>query len=154
MLKWILRTLAVVIGLPLVLLSVEVGGRYLVGYPPIARLFLHKLPFMGERFTPKKWREGGSCAGLSDAKCAEKESNCPRGRMVYDLTEIHLVVGETSRLEVEYLLGAPDRLFRRDRQQCLRYHVGMCSGLGIDYDSLFVCFDDTGLVSSAGHQQH
>ena len=152
--KWLLRGLAVAVGLPLMLIAAEVGGYYLLGNPPIAKFALHELPFKLKRFTSHDWREAGSCAGMTDAQCVEKERRCPRGAMVDDLIDKHLQPGQLSQIQVEQLLGTPDQTFRREAQQCVGYFVGMCSGLRLDYDSLYVCFDVAGQVADAGHRQH
>ena len=102
---------------------------------------------MGKIFTPEAWAE--SCEGLKDTSCATEENDCPRGPMVRSLLRQHLTVG-VSRDAVVGLLGPADW----DRAECLHWSLGACSGLGIDYDSLFVCFDKTGHLVEAGHVQH
>ncbi len=152
--KLIIYLISFIVGLPVILVSVEFGGSFLIGYPPITIFVMHELPFMGKKFTSKRWFDAGSCRGLSDGECSTKQLSCPRGGMVRDLTKNYLVKGKTSRFQVSQLLGKVDGVFRFNNQQCYRYFVGMCSGLRIDYDSLYVCFDNQGLVSSSGHQQH
>jgi hypothetical protein len=120
---------------------------------PLLILFvLHELPFMGESFTPEKWTQAGGCEGLTDDQCVTKESSCPRGPMVQSLRRNHLAVG-TGRDAVIKLLGAED-MSSDDRPMCLHWFLGMCSGLGWDYDSLQVCFDEADRLIESGHVQH
>lgn len=150
--KWLLRGLAVALGLPLLLIAVEVGGYHLMGHPPITRFVFHELPFKGERFTPETWRDRWNCA--SRAECIERETKCSRGRMVDDLIDTYLQPGQLSQAQVGQLLGTPNQTFQHEAQQCVGYFVGMCSGFGLDHDSLYVCFDAAGQVADAGHRQH
>jgi hypothetical protein len=60
--------------------------------------------------------------------------------MVFSLTWFHLARGRTTKQEVVEMLGEGDA--RGDGRACLTYSLGMCSGLGVDYDDLLVCFDD------------
>ena len=66
---------------------------------------MHELPFRGQSFDPEEWSDAGSCAGLSDWKCAEKEASCPRGPMVRDLLRTHLLIGETTHETATALMG-------------------------------------------------
>ena len=111
---------------------------------------LHVSPFMGETFTPEKWAEAGSCMGLTDYQCVEKQESCRRGPMVRSLIRSHLTTG-TERNSVLSLLGPAES---KDKDGCLDWSLGMCSGLGIDYDSLLVCFDSSAKVVKASHIQH
>lgn len=116
--------------------------------------YMHISPFQGDRFDLKQWEEAGSCQGLSDWGCAEKEASCPRGGMVHDLTTNHLVEKTTTRDQVIAMLGPSKYTLEINGAACPAYSLGMCSGIGIDYDSLYVCFDDTDNISSTGHVQH
>ena len=111
-------------------------------------------PFRGEPFDHKAWEELGSCNGLSDFQCAEREASCPRGKMVHDLTTNHLVSQETTRAQVISMLGPSISSVDINGSSCPAYSLGMCSGIGIDYDSLFVCFGGDDRVSSTGRVQH
>lgn len=117
-----------------------------------ARFLLHELPFMGETFTSEKWAEAGNCQGLTDYHCEMKNSECPRGPMVRSLLRDHLKTG-TSREVVTGLLG-PALRSEKDAAGCMDWSIGMCSGFGWDYDSLFVCFDAADHLVEAGHVQH
>lgn len=116
--------------------------------------YMHMSPFRGETFEQTKWELDGSCQGLSDWECVQKEASCPRGGMVRDLTRNYLIPETVSRDEVQALLGRTERTVEINGQSCIAYTLGMCSGLGIDYDSLYVCFDSNDRISSAGHIQH
>lgn len=74
--------------------------------------------------------------------------------MVRDLTRNYLIPKTVSRVEVDALLGQTERTVEINGQSCLAYTLGMCSGLGIDYDSLYVCFDSNERIASVGHVQH
>ena len=115
---------------------------------------MHASPFRGETFEQGKWELQGRCQGLSDGKCAEKQASCPRGGMVRDLTRNYLILETVSRDEVYALLGRTKQTVKINEQSCIAYTLGMCSGLGIDYDSLYVCFDTNDRISSTGHIQH
>lgn len=143
LLKWL--TLAVV-GIAVLLVVA-------IGLSPQARQFmLHDFPFMGETFTPEKWAAATSCEGLTGNECMSKESDCARGPMVRSLLRDHLTAG-AKREAVIALLG-PEEFTDKDGAGCLHWNLGMCSGLGLDYDSLFVCFDGAGHLIKAGHMQH
>jgi hypothetical protein len=140
---------ALVAGLLVVVLSAAV---VLLFHREILLFFWHVVPFMGETFTQEKWTAGGSCSGLTDWQCVEKESSCPRGPMVRSLLRNHLLMG-TERGAVIALLGEEDGDFH-GQPGCLLWSLGMCSGMKIDHDSLFVCFDDAGRLVESGHVQH
>lgn len=74
--------------------------------------------------------------------------------MVHDLTKNYLTPEHVSRDDVYALLGRAERTVEINGQACITYTLGMCSGLGIDYDSLYVCFDSNDRISSSGHVQH
>ena len=116
--------------------------------------YMHLSPFRGETFEQTKWELEGSCQGLSDWECTQKEASCPRGGMVRDLTRNYLIPESVSRDDVYALLGRTERTVEIYGQSCVAYTLGMCSGLGIDYDSLYVCFDSNNKISSTGHVQN
>jgi hypothetical protein len=74
--------------------------------------------------------------------------------MVRDLTNNHLLPQTTRREEVIELLGRSTSNVQINGLECPAYSLGMCSGIRIDYDSLYVCFNEDGTVASAGHVQH
>lgn len=129
--------------------ALSVGALFFCGY-----LVTVADPFRGDRFDAQAWAEAGSCRGLSDWECVEKESTCPRGSMVRDLTNNHLLPQTTRREEVIELLGRSTYNVQINGLECPAYSLGMCSGIRIDYDSLYVCFNKDGTVASAGHVQH
>ena len=131
------------------ILSLAIGGL-LLGL----LWYMHVSPFRGESFEQTKWELEGSCQGLSDWECVQKEASCPRGGMVRDLTRNYLIPETVSRDQVYALLGQTERTVEINGQSCIAYTLGMCSGLGIDYDSLYVCFDNNDRISSRGHVQH
>ncbi|MBU1619780.1 MAG: outer membrane protein assembly factor BamE [Gammaproteobacteria bacterium] len=53
--------------------------------------------------------------------------------------------------DVAALLGEPSAQFTKQEYQ---YSLGMCSGLGIDYDYLHIYFDEQGNFSQAKITQH
>lgn len=78
-----------------------------------------------------------------------EDGQCWRGAMADDLRKNVLHLGITDQ-EVAALLGEPDQ---RSRTQW-RYNLGACSGLGIDYDLLYLTFDAQGRLLSSSIQQH
>lgn len=124
------------------------------GFLFLAVFWAHRSPFVGEPFDPLQWQIAGSCQGLSDGACAQKEASCPRGGMVGDIRRNHLIKGVTSRAQIIAQLGAQEYTLDIKGQSCAAYSLGMCSGLGIDYDSLYVCFDAENRVSFSGQVQH
>lgn len=120
-------------------------------------------PFFGQVFTRSAWKAGGSCEGRTDWKCVEKESACPRGRMVWTLQTFHIWPRWTSRTKVVEMLGSDWRPYDRTTPggvasvqatpSCIQWNLGMCSGLGMDYDFLAVCFDSNDMVEKSFHYQ-
>jgi hypothetical protein len=80
----------------------------------------------------------------------DDQLKCTRGAMVADLQDRYLHDSMTLA-QVEALLGKPDGPARNG---CVDYSLGMCSGFQMDYDSLYVCFNDDGGVSSSYTVQH
>jgi hypothetical protein len=52
------------------------------------------------------------------------------------------------------MLGPAEYQVDIEGQSCAAYSLGMCSGLGWDYDSLYICFAEDDKVARAGHVQH
>lgn len=115
---------------------------------------MHVSPFKGDKFEVLQWEIAGNCQGLSDWECVEKEASCPRGGMVRDLTQNHLILETTSREEAIALLGEHERTIDINGESCAAYSLGMCSGIGIDYDSLYVCYNAENKITATGHVQH
>ena len=86
-------------------------------------------------------RKGAFDPELWQAQRGKDERHNPRGGMVVDLLQTHLRVG-MSRLEVQRLLGEPDR------RQELRdmYELGV-SPYGIDFEYFVIDYDDAGKVT-------
>jgi len=152
--KLLARTVLALFLLLAAVTGIELIASKILGYPPVLRFVMHELPFRGQSFDSEAWAEAGSCAGLSDWKCVEKEASCPRGPMVRNLLRTHLLIGETTRETVNALLGSMEYEVDIRGRPCEAYSLGMCSGLGIDYDALYVCYADDGTISSTGHIQH
>lgn len=92
------------------------------------------------RFDPAKWQ----------AKVPDKlDTTCYRGSMAYDIRDRVLRTGMAAQ-EVQQLLGKPD--FNSPTE--LRYVLGMCSGLGWDYDDLHVFLNQQGRVERVAIIQH
>lgn len=79
----------------------------------------------------------------------ETDITCYRGGMVNDIKD-RLLRPKISVTEVEQLLGQPDMKFSGE----YRYVLGMCSGLGWDYDDLHIYFDSQGKMTRAAIIQH
>ena len=152
--KLLIRTVLAVFLLLIAVVGIEFLASKILGYPPILRFVMHELPFRGQSFDPEKWSNAGSCAGLSDWKCVEKEASCLRGPMVRDLLRVHLLIGETTYETATAILGVKEYDVVLQEQTCDAFSLGMCSGLGIDYDALYVCSAEDGTISSTGHIQH
>jgi len=84
------------------------------------------------------------------AKVPEQlDSTCYRGNMAYDIRDRVLRSGMAAQ-QVLGLLGRPD--FHSPAE--FRYVLGMCSGLGFDYDDLHVFFNPQGRVERVQIIQH
>jgi hypothetical protein len=79
------------------------------------------------------------------------QEDCVRGAMVSDLEAHYLRRGVTSATVID-LLG-PGATDAGTPASCRSYLLGMCSGFGIDYDGLFVCFDGEGRLAKTYTQQ-
>lgn len=152
--KFVGRLILVAFLSPFAAVGIDFVSFKLLGFPPILALVLHELPFRGEYFDQTAWNAAGSCKGLNGNACVMKEMECRRGRMVHNLLQWHLQVGKAKRETVVALLGPEDRSVRIRSEECEGYNLGMCSGLGFDYDSLYFCYAEDGTVTSAGHVQH
>lgn len=96
--------------------------------------------FSTDKFDTVTWH-----APVSDAQ----DVSCYRGGMAIDIRDRLLKLGESKQF-VENLLGRPD--FAAEGEY--RYILGMCSGLGWDYDDLHVYFDKQGRITHATIIQH
>ncbi|RMC34397.1 hypothetical protein C9E81_14730 [Paracoccus alkanivorans] len=74
--------------------------------------------------------------------------------MVRDLLHNYLQPRITTYEKVAQLLGAKEYDVDISGGNCPAYSLGMCSGLGLDYDSLYVCFGKDKKISKVGHIQH
>ena len=152
--RGIVVTAALLLALVALVIGVDVVGAIVFRYPPVLRFVLHELPFRGEQFDKEQWIEAGSCEGLSDGDCMTKQAHCPRGGMVRNLVNEYLMPEGTTRGTVAGLIGPAEYDVEIEGRACDAYSLGMCSGLGWDYDSLYVCYGDDGKIVGAGHVQH
>jgi hypothetical protein len=100
-------------------------------------------PFSGEDFNQETWFEYNNLGN--------KDYICLRGPMVNDLKYEYIHIKTTTKQEVVELLGTPDinnSTSRRNKNNCIGYSLGMCSGMQIDYDTFFICFDDKDLINN------
>jgi hypothetical protein len=81
-----------------------------------------------------------------------QSGDCVRGVMVSDLKSRHLHRG-TDRKTIEELLG-PDDSSASMENACREYLLGMCSGFGMDFDGLVVCYDGNGKLKDSYTVQH
>lgn len=120
---------------------------------------LQAAPFRGAPFDPARWQAVWRCDGLDGAACTLRRADCPRGPMVADLVGRHLAPGGLDRARVRALIGPPDvqgplALHGIHQPDCDEVLLGMCSGFGIDWDTLAVCYDRQGHIAATGHVQH
>lgn len=118
---------------------------------------LHIAPFRGEGFSTERWQQVWACEGLSNPDCALHRAACSRGSMVADLLSRHLLLGITLH-SARALLGPPQwqsAIWARDGvlPDCDHYHLGNCTGFGVDTDVLYVCAGPGGEVVAVGHYQ-
>lgn len=97
--------------------------------------------FGSESFEKTKWH-----IAISD----ENSATCYRGGMAKDIRD-NFLSNKMNENDIINLLGAPDRYFAKNEYQ---YSLGMCSGLGFDYDSLHIVVDEHGYFSQAKIIQH
>ena len=75
---------------------------------------------------------------------------CYRGGMAKDIRD-NILSNKMTKEDVVALLGKPDgNIFAQEYQ----YVLGMCSGLGFDYDNLHVYFDEQDRFAHAEISQH
>ena len=95
-----------------------------------------------------------STAAFDSTEWHVKQTNatdwsCFRGGMANDIKNRILKSG-LPRADVKGLLGQPDV----EKPGKFEYNLGMCSGLRIDFDSLNVYFNESGVVESVSIVQH
>ena len=72
---------------------------------------------------------------------------------------LHAPLGWTSKATVLEKLGCDWTAYNNSpnntatAEKCLKWPLGMCSGLGMDYDSFVVCFDKSNMVERSFHYQ-
>lgn len=106
----------------------------------LAMWWLFSSPYDDSKFNKDIWIQAGD----------NNETSCVRGAMVKDLGDNYIKLGVTTKTEVLSLLGDADDDHHSPR--CAGYHIGMCKG--IDYDSLFICFDHQSVVTNLFTQEH
>lgn len=127
-------------GLLVTLASVAaIAVAVVVGFKPFMVWWLHTRPFSAENFDRTRWH-----AGLK----ASQNGECVRGRMANDIISTVATPGRL-RQDVETTLGPP----QRTQGNLAHYELGMCSGIGIDFDSLYVEYSGDKVVR-ADHVQH
>lgn len=79
----------------------------------------------------------------------ETDSTCYRGGMAMYIKKF-LLKNTMSKADVISLLGTPDS----EELNQVEYTLGMCSGLGWDYDGLIISFNKNGTFANASIVQH
>lgn len=79
----------------------------------------------------------------------ETDSTCYRGGMAMYIKKF-LLKNTMSKANVISLLGTPDS----EEPNQIEYTLGMCSGLGMDYDGLIISFNKNGKFTNASIVQH
>ena len=97
--------------------------------------FLDSSPWGNQSFDQEEWK----------SRVRDMSPWSPRGEMLHDLLENHLVPGMT-RDQVVQLLGRPN-LGELPPERS--YRLGMWSGMHMDYDALVVRFTEDGVVERA-----
>jgi hypothetical protein len=115
-----------ILSLLVVILSIFLVGSYYY-------IFAVK-PFSETPFNRGIWF---SAVGKTDSEQFKYDRECARGAMYADLKKNHLKP-EMSKDDVKTLLGKPES----ENPYCLSYNLGMCSGFKMDYDSLYICFEN------------
>jgi len=102
-------------------------------------------PFDDQKFDLMVWVEHHN----------SRDPDNPRGKMADDL-EKRLLKDRPTRAQVIALLGPPDSMSTSDwrKKNFLSYNLGMWSGIGLDYDSFDIYFDDEGRVQMIKLIQH
>ena len=126
--KWILISIGAVF---LVLLSLLIFAYW----------YMSSGVFSSDSFDKTKWH-----AAVTDAS----DATCYRGGMAKDIQN-NLLSKAITESDVIILLGKPSGHFTKQEDQ---YSLGMCSGLGIDYDHLHIYFDKQGYFSEAKIIRH
>lgn len=139
----------------MVLRGVGIAALVFALVPIVLNVAFYVAPFRGQAFDAETWHAARQCDGPFDPACGQEQPLCTRGPMVRDLLRHHIIRSQTSRQEVVATIG-PDEYDVQldDGRICSAYHLGMCSGLGIDYDALYVCYGPDDVVASAGTIQH
>ena len=137
---------------------IGLGVATLVGLTALAVAIVWLLrgtPLRGAEFTPQAWHDAWRCSGLGQEDCARRRAECHRGPMLQSLLAGPLSQPNLDRESVATLLGAPNgHSMINDSgrmRSCDIWLLGVCSGIGIDEDALYVCFDPDGTLTSAGH---
>lgn len=139
----------------MVLRGVGIAALVFALVPIVFNVAFYVAPFRGQAFDAETWAAAAQCDGPFDPACGQEQPLCTRGPMVRDLLRHHIIRSQSSRQEVVATIG-PDEYDVQldDGRFCSAYHLGMCSGLGIDYDALYVCYGPDDVVASAGTIQH
>jgi hypothetical protein len=130
----------------LLAITLDFASYQLSGNLPITRFLLHELPFRTERFSQDRWMQ----AGWENYE----EVACHRGGMVHSLLSNHLIPGQINMEQVETLLGSQEYDVQIGDRSCPAYPLGWCSGLLLDPDSLYTCYDESGQLELVGTYQH
>jgi hypothetical protein len=103
--------------------------------------YMNTRVFASEKFEKEAWHT---------TTTNDEDSTCYRGAMAKDIRD-NLLSNTTTKEDVNILLGAPESNFTNSEY---KYALGMCSGLGFDYDYLHIYFDEQGHFSHAKIIQH
>ncbi|WP_407364604.1 outer membrane protein assembly factor BamE (plasmid) [Pseudomonas luteola] len=98
-------------------------------------------PFDKATFDAQRWLASTSNEG---------DAACYRGEMAEDIRHSMLSKGMT-QAAVAQVLGEPDG-YSTEREY--QYVLGLCSGIGMDYDNLHVYFDASGRLIDSKILQH
>ena len=102
-------------------------------------------PFMGKSFSREDW------------DYQKQTDSCVRGPMLRDLRKNYLTTGRKKE-EIIKLLGKEEETLSDKRltqnEDCIGYTLGMCSGIGMDFDSLYICFDSAEQLTRTFWLQH
>ncbi|MBN67214.1 MAG: hypothetical protein CMM94_06590 [Rickettsiales bacterium] len=112
--------------------------------------FIHA-PFTGAEFNRASWLANARSAEQWYEYRVETRDHCPRGAMYSDLEHNYLTVGKR-KADIVTLLGEPD-FIPNQKEYCIAYWLGFCSGFRIDLDSLNICFKE-GRMAEVYHAQH
>jgi hypothetical protein len=122
----------------------------LVGYicyefwlPKLFNYYFFEMPLQGRSFDKADWIDAEKG---NDWEQFRKDQRCIKGSMVSDLKKNYLKRHITSKAEIINLLGIEEKRYFKGKN-CLAYSLGMCLGFGMDYDYLFLCFDEKDILS-------